>query len=67
MIDRANIATARSVFREMATEGFIMLSRQEMPSRMRMRLENMLESRRPPVPDEVASSDAGDPLGEAAD
>ncbi len=61
------IAGARSVFREIATEGFIMLSRQEMPSRMRMRLENMLESRRPPVSDEVASSDAGDPLGEAAD
>ncbi len=61
------IAGGRSVFREIAVEGFIMLARQEMPSRMRMRLENMLEERRKDPPEIDPPAVAANSIPEVAD
>jgi chemotaxis protein MotA len=41
-----SIARGRSVYREIATEGLLLLTKQTSPIRLRERLENMLESRR---------------------
>jgi chemotaxis protein MotA len=43
-----SIGGGRSVYREVATEGLLLLSKQVSPIRLRERLENMLESRRRP-------------------